>query len=79
MCIQDYALLASVIVAAEGATFEGRGALRCGRCAGVTESLPRGVYRAGAGRAEAFLLNPQPLAGAYRARMGRGCRSCAER
>jgi enoyl-CoA hydratase/carnithine racemase len=27
----------------------------------VTESLPPGSYRAGAGRAEAFLLNPQPL------------------
>jgi enoyl-CoA hydratase/carnithine racemase len=27
----------------------------------VTESSPHGGYRAGAGRAEAFLLNPQPM------------------
>src|ERR1700733_661044 len=44
----DYALLASVIVAAEGVA-PGDGIF-------TTWS-----YRAGAGRAEAFLLNPQPL------------------
>jgi enoyl-CoA hydratase/carnithine racemase len=45
----EYALLASVIVAGEGATFH---------------DIPHFTawsYRAGAGRAEAFLLNPQPL------------------
>ena len=57
----EYALLASVIVAAEGATFQD-----------VAATSPAGIvpgdgifttwsYRAGAGRAEAFLLNPQPL------------------
>jgi enoyl-CoA hydratase/carnithine racemase len=57
----DYALLASVIVAAENATF-----LDVGHFAvGVTPGdgiFTTWSYRAGAGRAEAFLLNPQPLA-----------------
>jgi enoyl-CoA hydratase/carnithine racemase len=57
----DYALLASVIVAAEGATFEDVAHFS----AGVTPGdgiFTTWSYRAGAGRAEAFLLNPQPLA-----------------
>jgi enoyl-CoA hydratase/carnithine racemase len=57
----EYALLASVIVAAEGATFHDiphfTGGIVPGDGIFTTWS-----YRAGAGRAEAFLLNPQPLA-----------------
>jgi enoyl-CoA hydratase/carnithine racemase len=56
----DYALLASVIVAAEGATFQDVAHFS----AGVTPGdgvFTTWSYRAGAGRAEAFLLNPQPL------------------
>jgi enoyl-CoA hydratase/carnithine racemase len=56
----DYALLASVIVAAEGATFQDVAHYS----AGVTPGdgiFTTWSYRAGAGRAEAFLLNPQPL------------------
>src|SRR3989454_5383988 len=56
----EYALLASVIVAAEGATFNDvphfAGGIVPGDGIFTTWS-----YRAGAGRAEAFLLNPQPL------------------
>jgi len=57
----EYALLASVIVAAESATFHDiphfAGGIVPGDGIFTTWS-----YRAGAGRAEAFLLNPQPLA-----------------
>ena len=56
----DYALLASVIVAAEGATFQDVAHFS----AGVTPGdgiFTTWSHRAGAGRAEAFLLNPQPL------------------
>jgi enoyl-CoA hydratase/carnithine racemase len=56
----DYALLASVIVAAESATFQDVAHF----AAGVTPGdgiFTTWSYRAGAGRAEAFLLNPQPL------------------
>src|SRR6266850_2615172 len=57
----EYALLASVIVAAEGATFHdvphSAGGIVPGDGIFTTWS-----YRAGASRAEAFLLNPQPLA-----------------
>ena len=56
----EYALLASVIVAAEGATFQDVAHFG----AGVTPGdgiFTTWSYRAGAGRAEAFLLNPQPL------------------
>lgn len=56
----DYALLASVIVAAEDATFQDVAHFS----AGVTPGdgiFTTWSYRAGAGRAEAFLLNPQPL------------------
>src|SRR5580693_8275609 len=56
----DYALLANVIVAAEGATFEDVGHY----AEGVTPGdgiFTTWSYRAGAGRAEAFLLYPKPL------------------
>src|SRR6266851_5967693 len=56
----EYALIANVIVAAEGATFHDvphfAGGIVPGDGIFTTWS-----YRAGAGRAEAFLLNPQPL------------------
>src|SRR6266478_4766675 len=56
----EYALLANVIVAAEGATFHDvahfAGGIMPGDGIFTTWS-----YRAGAARAEAFLLNPQPL------------------
>src|SRR5207302_11433849 len=56
----EYALLASAIVAAEGATFHDvphfAGGIVPGDGIFTTWS-----YRAGAARAEAFLLNPQPL------------------
>ena len=56
----DYALLANVIVAGEGATFQDVGHF----AAGVTPGdgiFTTWSYRAGAGRAEGFLLNPHPL------------------
>ena len=56
----EYALLANVIVAAEGATFLDGAHF----AAGVVPAdgiFTTWSYRAGAGRAEAFLLNPQPL------------------
>jgi enoyl-CoA hydratase/carnithine racemase len=56
----EYALLANVIVAAESATFNDvphfAGSIVPGD--GIFTAWS---YRAGAGRAEAFLLNPQPL------------------
>jgi enoyl-CoA hydratase/carnithine racemase len=57
----DYALLASVIVAAEGATFQDVAHFAAGIAPG-DGVFTTWSYRAGAGRAEAFLLNPQPLA-----------------
>jgi enoyl-CoA hydratase/carnithine racemase len=56
----DYALLASVIVAAEGATFQDVGHFAVGVAPG-DGIFTTWSYRAGAGRAEAFLLNPGPL------------------
>src|ERR1700680_3935194 len=56
----DYALLASVIVAAEGATFQDVGHFAVGVTPG-DGIFTTWSYRAGPGRAEAFLLNPQPL------------------
>ena len=56
----DYALLANVIVAAEGATFQDVGHYAAGVVPG-DGIFTTWSYRAGAGRAEAFLLNPQPL------------------
>ena len=74
----EYALLANVIVASEGATFHDvphfAGGIVPGDGIFTTWS-----YRAGAGRAEAFLLNPQPLDGGYRAPMGSGRRSSPKR
>src|ERR1700732_381903 len=62
----DYALLASVIVAADGATFQEVAHFSAGVAPG-DGIFTTWSYRAGAGRAEAFLLNPQPLParGAY--------------
>lgn len=56
----EYALLANVIVAAEGATFHDLPHFAAGIVPG-DGIFPTWSYRAGAGRAEAFLLNPQPL------------------
>src|ERR1700732_4111421 len=56
----DYALLASVIVAADGATFQDVAHFATGVAPG-DGIFTTWSYRAGAGRAEAFLLNPQPL------------------
>ncbi len=57
----EYALLASVIVAGEGATFHDIPHFAGGIVPG-DGIFTAWSYRAGAGRAEAFLLNPQPLA-----------------
>jgi enoyl-CoA hydratase/carnithine racemase len=57
----DYALLANVIVAAEGATFEDVGHYAGGVAPG-DGIFTTWSYRAGPGRAEAFLLRPEPLA-----------------
>src|SRR6202162_3960507 len=56
----EYALLANVIVAAEGATFQDVGHFAVGVAPG-DGIFTTWSYRAGAGRGEAFLLNPQPL------------------
>ena len=56
----DYALLANVIIAAEGATFQDVGHFAVGVTPG-DGIFTTWSYRAGPGRAEAFLLNPQPL------------------
>ena len=56
----EYALLANVIVAGEGATFHDVPHFAGGIVPG-DGIFTIWSYRAGAGRAEAFLLNPQPL------------------
>jgi enoyl-CoA hydratase/carnithine racemase len=56
----EYALLTNVIVAAEGATFQDAGHFAAGVVPG-DGIFTTWSYRAGAGRAEAFLLNPRPL------------------
>lgn len=56
----DYALLASVIVAGEGATFQDVAHFSAGIAPG-DGVFTTWSYRAGAGRAEAFLLNSQPI------------------
>jgi enoyl-CoA hydratase/carnithine racemase len=56
----EYALLASVIVAGEGATFHDLPHFAGGIVPG-DGIFTTWSYRAGAGRAEAFLLNPQVL------------------
>jgi enoyl-CoA hydratase/carnithine racemase len=56
----EYALLANVIVAGESATFHDAPHFAGGIVPG-DGIFTTWSYRAGAGRAEAFLLNPQPL------------------
>jgi enoyl-CoA hydratase/carnithine racemase len=56
----EYALLADVIVAGEGATFNDLPHFAGGIVPG-DGIFTTWSYRAGAGRAEAFLLNPQPV------------------
>jgi enoyl-CoA hydratase/carnithine racemase len=56
----EYALMANVIVAAEGATFHDLPHFAGGIVPG-DGIFTTWTYRAGAGRTEAFLLNPQPL------------------
>lgn len=56
----EYALMANVIVAGEGATFHDAPHFAGGIVPG-DGIFTAWSYRAGAGRAEAFLLNPQPL------------------
>jgi enoyl-CoA hydratase/carnithine racemase len=56
----EYALLANVIVAAEDATFQDVGHFAAGVVPG-DGIFTAWSYRAGAGRAEAFLLNPRPV------------------
>jgi enoyl-CoA hydratase/carnithine racemase len=56
----EYALLANVVVAGESATFQDVGHFAAGVVPG-DGIFTAWSYRAGAGRAEAFLLNPQPL------------------
>jgi len=56
----EYALLANVIVAGEGATFHDLPHFAGGIVPG-DGIFTTWSYRAGAGRTEAFLLNPQPL------------------
>jgi enoyl-CoA hydratase/carnithine racemase len=57
----EYALLANVIVAGEGATFHDVAHFAGGIVPG-DGIFTAWSYRAGAGRAEAFLLDPRPLA-----------------
>jgi enoyl-CoA hydratase/carnithine racemase len=56
----EYALLANVIVAGEGATFQDVAHYPAGVAPG-DGIFTAWSYRAGAGRAEAFLLDPKPL------------------
>ena len=56
----EYALLANVVVASEGATFQDVGHFAAGVVPG-DGILTAWSYRAGAARTEAFLLNPEPL------------------
>src|ERR1700722_18487317 len=59
----EYALLANVIVAGESATFHDAPHFAGGIVPG-DGIFTTWSYRAGAGRAEAFLLNPQPITAA---------------
>src|ERR1700744_104 len=56
----EYALLANVVVAAEGATFQDVAHFAAGVVPGDAV-FTAWSYRAGPGRAEAFLLDPKPL------------------
>src|SRR5580692_8814208 len=57
----EYILLSNVIVAAEGASFHDMGHYAAGVVPG-DGIFTTWSYRAGAGRAEAFLLNAEPIA-----------------
>jgi len=59
----EYALLADMIVASEGATFNDAPHFAGGLVPGDGIFTPW-AYRAGAGRAQAFLYDPQPLSAA---------------
>ena len=59
----EYALLANVVVASEGATFHDLPHFAGGIVPG-DGMFTTWSYRAGPGRAEAFLLNPQPITAA---------------
>jgi len=74
----DYALLADVIVAAEGATFQDVGHFAVGVTPG-DGIFTTWSYRAGPGRAEAIPAQPTTAVGARRIRMGSGCRGSTER
>jgi len=65
----EYALLANVIVAAEGATFHDAPHFASGIVPG-DGIFTTWSYRAGPGRAEAFLLNPQPITAAVAQQWG---------
>ena len=65
----EYALLANVIVAGEGATFHDAPHFAGGIIPG-DGIFTTWSYRAGAGRAEAFLLNPQPITAAVAQQWG---------
>jgi enoyl-CoA hydratase/carnithine racemase len=65
----EYALLANVIVASEGATFHDTPHFAGGIVPG-DGIFTTWSYRAGAGRAEAFLLNPQPITAAVAQQWG---------
>src|ERR1700723_513419 len=58
--LSDYALLANVMVAGEGATFQDVAHYAVGVAPG-DGIFTTWSYRGGAGRAEAFLLDPKPL------------------
>lgn len=65
----EYALLANVIVAGEGATFHDAPHFAGGIVPG-DGIFTAWSYRAGAGRAEAFLLNPRPITAAVAQQWG---------
>jgi enoyl-CoA hydratase/carnithine racemase len=65
----EYALLANVIVATEGATFHDAPDFAGGGVPG-DGIFTAWSYRAGAGRTEAFLLNPQPITAAVAQQWG---------
>src|SRR5208282_3157940 len=65
----EYALLANVIVAAEGSTFHDAPHFAGGIVPG-DGIFTTWSYRAGSGRAEAFLLNPQPITAAVAQQWG---------
>jgi len=74
----DFALLASVIVAAEGATFQDVGHFGCGSYAGRRNLY--NVELSGWGRSSRGIpAQPTAAAGAQRIRMGSRCRGSTER